>query len=408
MNLPTPQDLVIDQKSHTVLVRVDFNVPFKEDGSIADLARIAESLPTLRFLLQKKASIVLLSHLGRPKGQRTLEYSLKPCAKALAQLLNKPVFFTEDCLGAKTKQQVSELKPTEILLLENLRFYPAEEDPSLDPHFAKELSSYGDFYVNDAFAACHRSHASITSLPSYFPGKSAAGFLVLKEIEALEKLQESPPRPFHAIIGGSKVSSKLGVLQKILSKADSLYIGGAMAFTFYKALGYSIGNSLYEPDLVQTAALLIETCRKKNIPLLLPEDILEGDAFSKDSSKKTISISKEGISPGWYGLDIGPKTLHTWKSTLEKAGSIFWNGPVGVFEFPSSAQGTLQLATFLSKLSSYRVIGGGDTAAAIHELQINQKFTHISTGGGASLEFLEYGTLPGIKALYESKLKTNT
>ncbi len=374
------------------LVRVDFNVPLNDDGSIADTLKISESLPTIQHILKQGGSVILISHLGNKQ-------SLKPCQAALSKLLGRDVLFAEDCLREDTKKKVKNLKAGEVLLLENLRFYPAEEKPELDPSFAETLASYGDVYINDAFATCHRKHSSITSLPKKFPKASAAGFLLEKEINALSLLSTSPPRPFHAIVGGSKVSSKLGVLRSLLEKADALYIGGAMAFTFFKALGYRIGNSLFEPDLVPIAKNLMTECAQRKICLFLPEDILEADAFSNDSSKKIITISKEGIDDGWQGMDIGPKTITSWQHSLKEAASILWNGPVGVFELPAFSEGTFSLVKFLSSLSSCRIVGGGDSAAAVHQTGLNKNFTHISTGGGASLEFIEHGTLPGIEAL---------
>ena len=388
----------LDMKGKKVLLRVDFNVPFDKENNIADLTRIKESLPTIRLILEKGGSVILLSHLGRPNGTKNLEYTLKPCAEALSSLLNHPVFFISDITGQETKKNLAKLKDGEIVLLENLRFYEAEENPSIDLSFAKNLASYGDLYVNDAFGASHRQHSSVVTLASHFPSKAAAGLLLEKEIEALDKLTKMPPRPFHAIIGGAKISSKLGVLQALANKADALYIGGAMAFTFLSALGIEIGDSPSEPNLINTAKELINTCKERKTPLFLPSDLLISKDFSNTSECKTIK-SSQGIENGWRGMDIGPETLLTWESELKKARSIFWNGPVGVFEFSHFANGTFTLAKFLSSLSSERIIGGGDSVAAINQLGLSNYFTHISTGGGASLEFLEKGTLPGIEIL---------
>ncbi|MBX9924430.1 MAG: phosphoglycerate kinase [Rhabdochlamydiaceae bacterium] len=382
-----------------VLVRVELNVPLNEDGSIADLMRISESIPTLRFLLEKEASIVLLSHFGKPEGKRGKKYSLKPFQKVLSEMLGQEVLFEEDVLGKETKKRIENLKPKEILLLENLRFYPAEEHPEIDPSFAQTLASYGDIYINDAFGGCHRKHSSITSLPKAFPKAAAAGFLVEKEIQALRPLYSNPEQPFHAIIGGSKVSSKLKILESLIEKVQVLYIGGGMAFTFLKALGHSIGKSILEPDLLPAARSLIEQCEKKGITLFLPQDIVIADSFSAQATKKIINTNEKAVPENWQGMDIGPKTLIEWEKSLTKAKTIFWNGPVGVFEWAAFSKGTFSLAKFLSKLPSYRVVGGGDSASAIHQLGIDEKFTYISTGGGASLEFLEQGTLPGIAAL---------
>ena len=388
----------LDMKGKKVLLRVDFNVPFDKDNNITDLTRIKESLPTIRLILEKGGRIILMSHLGRPNGTKNLQYSLKPCAEALSTLLHHPVLFISDIMGQETKKNLSTLQDGEVALLENLRFYEAEENPSLDLSFAKNLASYGDLYVNDAFGASHREHSSIVTLADHFPSKAATGLLLEKEIEALDKLATMPPRPFHAIIGGAKISSKLGVLQALVNKADALYIGGAMAFTFLLALGIEIGDSPCEPNLINTAKELINTCKERKIPLFLPDDLLISKDFSNTSEFKTIK-SSQGIEKGWRGMDIGPETLFTWEHELKKARSIFWNGPVGVFEFSYFANGTFTLSKFLSSLSSERIIGGGDSVAAINQLGLASYFTHISTGGGASLEFLEKGTLPGIEIL---------
>lgn len=386
----------LDVRNKKVLVRADLNVPFTSDGNIADTTRIDATIPTLKYILQNGGSIILMSHLGRPKGKKNEKYSLKPCQKVLSEVLNLPVLFAEDCIGEDASKTAAHLKPGEILLLENLRFHPAEEKPSSDPSFAKTLASYGDCFVNDAFGASHRNHSSITSLPELFPGKSAAGLLLSKEIEVLGSLTEK--RPFYAIIGGAKVSSKLGILHAFIDKADALFIGGAMAFTFFKAKGLEVGDSLYEPDLVQEANNITEKCLKKNIPLFLPLDLV----IAKDLNhpeKNEITTPEQGVKQGWKGVDNGPKTIEAWKIELQKAHSIFWNGPMGVFEVPPFSEGTFKLAKFLANLSSERVIGGGDSVAAIEKLGISSRFSHISTGGGASLELLESGTLPGIKAL---------
>lgn len=385
------QDL--DVKNKKALVRVDFNVPFDSQGSISDLTRIQESIPTIKFLLQQKASVILLSHLGRPKG-RDLKCTLKPCGEALSKLLELPVFFSKDCLGETAKKQAHELKPGQVLLLENLRFYEAEENPTSDPSFAKNLASYGDFYVNDAFGAAHRNHSSIVTITHYFPEKAAAGLLLQKEIAALTPLIKNPVRPFHIIIGGAKMSSKLKVLETFVEKADAIYIGGAMAFTFLKSLGLSIGDSLYEQDLLLKAKEIILRCENLRKKIHLPLDIIA----SKGKEIKTVLVSDE-IEPGWKGLDVGSLTINAWKKPLTEAKSIFWNGPLGRVEEKEFAQGTFCLAEFLASLPSERVIGGGDSIAVIQKLGLKNKFTHLSTGGGASLEFFELGTLPGIEAL---------
>ena len=391
----------LDFSKKKALVRVDFNVPMKEDGTITDLMRISESVPTIRYILDHGGSVILLSHLGNLEGssEKNLKRSLKTCGEALSKLLEKEVLFAEDCLGEETKTRIETLKPGEVILLENLRFYEAEETPSKDPSFASTLASYGDLYVNNAFSACHRNHSSIVSLPAFFPNKAAAGLLIEKEVSALTLLCTDPPKPFHAIIGGSKISSKIGVIEALLTKVDSLYIGGGMAFTFLKVLGHPIGASLFEPNFLQTAQNIIHRCFEKKIKLFLPEDAVAALTFSNDSPKKIVNTLKEGIDEGWKGMDIGPKTILSWQQSLQKAVAIFWNGPLGVFEFPQFAEGTFSMIQFLSTLSSLRIVGGGDSAAAIHELGLAKNFTHISTGGGASLQWIEKGTLPGIEAL---------
>lgn len=395
----------LDFYKKKAIVRVDFNVPMKEDGTIADLMRISESVPTIRYILDRGGSVILLSHLGNLEGspEKKMNRSLRPCGEALSKLIGKEVLFAEDCLGETTKQQIEALKPGEVILLENLRLYEAEENPSKDPLFAKTLASYGDLYVNNAFGACHRKHSSIVSLPAFFPNSAAAGLLIEKEINALTLLCKNPPKPFHAIIGGSKISSKIGVIEALLTKVDALYIGGGMAFTFLKALGHPIGSSLCEPNFLQTAQTIIHRCFEKKIKLFLPEDAVAALSFSNDSPKKIVNTLKEGIDEGWRAMDIGPKTISSWQQSLQKASSIFWNGPLGVFEFSNFAEGTFSIIHFLSTLSSLRIVGGGDSAAAIHQLGLAQKFTHISTGGGASLTWIEKESLPGIEALTKTE-----
>lgn len=392
MNCLSLADLPLTNKK--ILVRVDFNVPFNAKGEITDLTRIKESIPTINYILEQGGSVILLSHLGRPNGKKENKYSLEPCQVALASLLHRPVLFAKDSLGEKTKKQVDSLQVGEILLLENLRFYPAEEHPEIDASFAKTLASYGDIFISDAFGAAHRKHASTFDLATYFPKKSGAGFLMQKEITALSKLRDHPHLPFHVIIGGAKVSSKIGVLTTLANTMQSIYIGGAMAFTFLAALNYSIGDSLYELDQISTAKTILETCKEKNISLFLPIDLVVSNGINSK-----IIATEEGIEKGWEGMDIGPKTISLWKQELAKANSIFWNGPLGVFENPSFAEGTFAIAKALASFSSERIVGGGDSLAAIDQLHLADKFTHISTGGGASLEFLEKGTLPGIEVL---------
>lgn len=390
------QDL--DLKGKRVLMRVDFNVPLNADGTISDDTRIREALPSIRLILEKGGKAILMSHLGRPKNGRDPKLSLSPCAKDLSRLLDMPVKMASDCVGPQVEAMVAELKDREILLLENLRFYPAEEDPESDPNFAKQLSSLGDIYVNDAFGTAHRAHSSTAIIAQYFPGKSAAGLLMQKEISFLGNLLTHPKRPFYAIIGGAKVSSKIGVLQSLLEKVDALFIGGAMAFTFLKAQGVSIGNSLYEEDQIPTALKLIDACKAKKIPLFLPKDIIAADAISENANCKSCSVI-QGIPIGFEGVDIGPNTILEWRAQLQGGATVFWNGPLGVFEISCFATGTRKIAETLAQLNATTIVGGGDSVAAITQMHLGKKFTHLSTGGGASLEFLEQGHLPGIDAL---------
>lgn len=396
MSLPKMQDLDVSGKK--VLLRVDFNVPLNDHAEITDDMRIKESLPTIEHLLRQGSSVIILSHLGRPKNGPDEKLSLKPCAKRLSELLHKTVLFAKDATSQKTKELCQKLQPGELLLIENLRFYPAEEDPSKDPSFAKTLSSLGDLYVNDAFGTAHRTHSSTALIASFFPKKKGTGLLMQKEIQALNTLLENPLHPFFAIVGGSKISSKLGVLESLIQKVDGLFIGGGMAYTFLHVLGYAIGDSIFEKTL-QTAALqFLNACTAAGVKIYLPEDLVIADAFSKDANKKIVSI-KEGVPKGWQGMDIGPSTLDTWKKALLPAATIFWNGPLGVFELEPFSKGTNHLSTYLSSLKATTIVGGGDSVLAINQLGIASKFTHVSTGGGASLEYIENGSLPGIDAL---------
>ncbi len=385
------QDL--DFKDKKVLVRVDFNVPLDAEGHIVDDTRIREAIPTIQYILQKGGRVILLSHFGRPKG-RDPKLSLKPCAQRLAQLLNKPVAFASDCLGEEAKQEVAKLTNGSLLLLENLRFYPAEEDPESDPTFAQKLAELGDLYINDAFGAAHRKHSSTYTIVKHFPGKAAPGLLIQKELTFLNALLAHPEHPFYALIGGSKVSSKIGMLQSLLSKVDGLFIAGAMAYTFFKAQGLEIGDSLYEKDFITTAKDFLNACSSKKIPLFLPLD----NVITNQAAE--IQIVANTIPPGWRGMDIGPATIKEWKHALSNAKTIFWNGPVGVFEIPAFATGTHEIAQTLAHLSCTKIVGGGDSIAAINALNLAHQFTHLSTGGGASLEYLEKGHLPGIDILF--------
>ncbi len=395
----TIEDLPLTGKK--VVIRVDFNVPLNKDGSIADDTRIRESIPTIDYALKKGAAVILMSHMGRPKSKNDVKLSLGICAKKLSQLIAAPVLFVPDSVGKEVEKMAGELKGGQVLLLENLRFYPAEEDPSKDPNFAKELSKLGDFYVNDAFATAHRAHSSTATIAHYFPGKAAMGFLMKKEIAHLEPLLKNPKPPFFVLIGGAKISSKIGVLKSVLKKVDALYIGGGMAYTFFKAQGIPIGDSIVEDSSIPDALELLSECKKRDIPLFLPVDVVVADSFKNDAKAQVVSMMANGIPPGWQGMDIGPETIAAWSSDFKLASTFFWNGPVGVFEFPEFSRGTHEMAKAISSIHGTTVVGGGDSVAAIQQLNLGSKFTHVSTGGGASLEYLELGHLPGIDALSE-------
>lgn len=390
------QDL--DLKDKKVLMRVDFNVPMQEGGLIVDDTKIQESLPSIHYILNHGGSVILMSHLGRPKKEFSQEFSLKPCAKALSDRLGISVFMAPDCIGKKTKEMAHNLQPGQVLLLENLRFHPAEENPSLDSTFAEQLSHLGDLYVNDAFGTAHREHSSTATIAKYFPNQKAAGLLLQKEMTFLHPLILNASHPFYVIIGGGKISTKLGLLKSFLPKIDAIFIAGAMAFTFFKAQGFSIGHSIYEEELVQEAAHFLTLCQEKRIRAFLPKDIVIADRFDPAANIRTIEV-KEGIPDGWQGMDIGEKTTEEWKEALKNAASLFWNGPLGVTEFPVFSKGTEAIARFLSTLSATTIIGGGDSVAVIQKLGLKEKFSHLSTGGGAALEYLEFGHLPGIDAL---------
>lgn len=379
-------------KNQRVLMRVDFNVPM-EKGKITDDSRIRAALPSIEYVLNHGASLILMSHLGRPKGKPEAEFSLAPCAKRLSELLKKPVAMAKDCIGPEVEKMAAALKPGQVLLLENLRFHAGEETPDKDPSFAAALAKLGDCYVNDAFGTAHRAHASTATIARYFPGKSAMGFLMEKEIQALSPLLAHPARPFYAIIGGAKVSSKIGVIKKLLDLVDALFIGGGMIYTFLKAEGISIGDSLCEDP-----APIRDLPKEK---LRFPIDLVIADQFSNEANHKTVLL-KEGIPDGWQGVDIGPKTVAEWSKQLQKAATVFWNGPLGVFEMPNFAKGTQSIAQCLANAKAKTIIGGGDSVAAIEEMGLGSRFAHLSTGGGASLEFLEYSHLPGIDALSDS------
>lgn len=393
------KDLPLNGKK--VLLRVDFNVPLNERGEITDDTRIRSTLPTITYLLSHKASVIIMSHLGRPKGKKDPKLSLRPCGTRLSKLLEKPVKIAPDCIGEKVEKMAQDLKPGEILLLENLRFYDAEENPENDESFAEKLARLGDLYVNDAFGTAHRAHSSTATITRFFPNASVAGFLLQKEIDFLGSYFSEPKHPFYAIIGGAKISSKLGVLHSLLSKVDALFIGGGMTYTFFKVEGLSIGKSLCENSLLPQARDFLNLVKQKKIPLFFPKDLYIADNFDNNAHQKIIPAN-EGIPDGWEGMDIGPQTLEEWGNTLKNGHMIFWNGPLGVFEFSNFSKGTNGMAQLLSELNAITIVGGGDSVAAINQLGLSEKFSHISTGGGASLEYIEQGHLPGIDALSSS------
>ncbi len=384
----------IDLKDKKVLVRCDFNVPMDENQNITDNRRIVAALPTIKYLLEQNCKIVLCSHLGRPKGEVKKEFSLAPVGKELSKQLCREVIMANDVIGEDAKTKANNLKNGEILLLENVRFHREETDN--DPEFAKELSKYGEVFVNDAFGTVHRAHASTEGVAKYIPAVS--GFLIEKELKFLGDALENPERPLVSILGGSKVSDKIGVIDSLLEKVDTLLIGGGMAYTFYKVLGYSIGNSICEDDKLDLAKELMKKAEEKNVKMLLPIDNKLGKEFSPNT--ETMIVDRDSIPDGWEGLDIGPKTIELYSEELKKAKTVIWNGTVGVAEFEKFAQGTNSLAKVLADLEDVvTIIGGGDTAAAVQKSGVADKMTHISTGGGASLEFIEGKKLPGIEVL---------
>ena len=385
----------IDLKDKKVLVRCDFNVPMDENRNITDNRRIVAALPTIKYLLEQNCKIVLCSHLGRPKGEFKKEFSLEPVAKELSKLLGKEVIMAKDVIGEDAENKAKNLKNGEILLLENVRFHREETDN--DPEFAKKLASFGEIFVNDAFGTAHRAHASTEGVTKYLPAVS--GFLIEKELKFLGEALENPERPFVAILGGSKVSDKIGVIENLLEKVDTLIIGGGMAYTFFKAQGYSVGESLCEEDKCELALELMEKAKEKNVKFLLPIDNKVGKEFKPDTESKTVKSTE--IPDGWEGLDIGEETIKLYKEELKNAKTIVWNGPLGVFEFDQFAVGTNEIAKALGDIDAIKIIGGGDSAAAVEKAGLAEKMTHISTGGGASLEFLEGKKLPGIEALLD-------
>lgn len=383
----------VDVKDKRVLVRVDFNVPQNDALEITDDSRIVGALPTIEYLMSHGAKVVLCSHLGRPKGEFKAKYSLAPAAKRLSELLGKPVTMCKDVIGQDADAVVAGLEAGEVCLLENLRFHNEEEKN--DPQFAKKLASYGEIYVNDAFGTAHRAHASTEGVAHYLPAVS--GFLIEKELKFLGKALEDPERPFVAILGGAKVSDKIGVINNLLEKVDVLIIGGGMAYTFQKAIGGEVGKSLLEADKVDYAREMMEKAKKKGVKLLLPIDTLAADSFANEA--KTMVVKTGEIPADYQGLDIGPETIKVFTDAIRSARTVVWNGPMGVFEFPNFAKGTQAVAQAMADSKGTTIVGGGDSAAAVVQMGFGDKISHISTGGGASLEFLEGLILPGVAAL---------
>lgn len=383
----TIKDVEINGKN--VLVRVDFNVPL--DGrQIADDTRLRAALPTINYLLDGGAGVILMSHLGRPGGKANQEFSLEPVAEYLDGMLENKVTFVPDCIGKEAESFSAELQPGEVLLLENTRFHPGEKKN--DPEMAEKLASLGDLFVNDAFGTAHRSHASNVGVANFLP--AVAGFLLEKEIKYLDKTIKNPERPFVAVLGGAKISGKIGVINNLLSRVDQILIGGGMANTFYKAKGYQLGDSLVENEVLDTARDLLAKAGKK---IVLPADVVIADEFSADARKKTMDAGD--VPAGWQILDVGPKTIKIFQAYLADAGTIVWNGPMGVFEFPAFAEGTFSVAKAVADSSAVSIIGGGDSASAVSKAGLTDQITHVSTGGGASLQMLEGGNLPGLDAL---------
>ena len=387
----TVEDIQVQGKK--VLVRCDFNVPLDDDNMITDETRIKGAMPTIEYLINHGAKVILCSHLGRPKGEFNMKYSLAPVAARLSQLLGKDVPLAKDIIGPSAKELAASLKDGDVMLLENLRFHKEEEKN--DAAFAKELAGLAEIYVNDAFGTAHRAHASTEGVAHYLP--AVAGFLIQKELDIMGKALDNPDRPFVAILGGAKVSDKIGVINNLLEKVDVLIIGGGMAYTFQKALGGNVGNSLLEEDKVELAKELMSKAASKGVRFMLPVDNEAGDDFSNDCLR--ITVHSQDIPDGFEGMDIGPKTQVIFAAEIFRAKTVIWNGPMGVFEFDNFAEGTRAIARAMAESEAVTIIGGGDSAAAVEQMGFASKMTHISTGGGASLEFLEGIELPGVAAL---------
>ena len=394
MNKKTVRD--IDLKGKKVLVRCDFNVPYDENRVITDNRRIVAALPTIKYLLENNCKVILCSHLGRPKGEVKPEFSLNIVAVELSRLLGLEVKLAKDVVGPDAKALAANLQEGEVMLLENVRYEAGEEKN--DETLSKEFASMAEVFVNDAFGTAHRAHSSTTGVASYLPAVS--GFLIEKELNFLGNALENPERPFMAILGGKKVSDKIGVINALLEKVDVLMIGGAMAYTFFKSMGYNVGNSICELDKLDLAQELMEKAKAKGVKLMLPVDTKVGKEFDPNTESKVVKYTE--IPDGWEGYDIGTETIEMYAKELQNAKTVIWNGPVGLFEFDQFAVGTNSIAQTLADIDAVKIIGGGDSAAAVEKAGLAEKFTHISTGGGASLEFLECKKLPGIEALLDA------
>ncbi len=391
LNKKTIEDIQV--KGKKVLARVDFNVPQNENGEITDDNRIQGALPTIKYLLDHGARLILCTHLGRPKAKVEPEFTLKPCADRLAELLGMPVPLASDVVGPNAQKMAAELQDGQVMMIENVRFEPGEEKN--DPEFARQLASLAEIYVNDAFGTAHRAHASTAGVAAYLP--AVAGFLMKKEMEVMGGALDNPARPFVAILGGAKVKDKIGVIANLLEKVDTLILGGGMAYTFQKALGGSIGKSLLDESRIEYAKEVMATAEKKGVKLLLPVDNEASQEYSNDSLRATFH-SRE-IPDGWEGLDIGPETQKIFSNEVRNAKTVIWNGPMGVFEFSNFAAGSMAVAKAMTESGGTTIVGGGDTAAAVEQFGLAEKMSHVSTGGGASLEFLEGRELPGVAVL---------
>jgi phosphoglycerate kinase len=386
----------IDVSGKRVLVRVDFNVPLDKEGKITDDKRIRAALPTLEYLREKGAAIILVSHLGRPKGRVVEELRLRPVAVRLEELLGLPVKRVDAVTGPEVEREVENLRPRELLLLENSRFEPGET--SNDPELAKILASYADIFVNDAFGAAHRAHASTEGVAHYLP--AVAGLLMERELEMLGSVLENPGRPFTAVLGGNKVSDKLGVINKFLDIVDNILAGGGMCFTLLRAKGFSIGNSIFEEEQLESVQQTLEKAVEQKVQIYLPTDVVVAERFAEDAPCRVVKV--EEIPEGWMGLDIGPETIENYRKVIGESKTIFWNGPMGVFEWPAFERGTREVASAVAESGAVSVVGGGDSSAALKKFGLEEKMTFVSTGGGASMEFLEGKRLPGVEVLLDA------